>query len=80
MRTGDLPTLQKILGHASPQMTLRYAHLAQEHLAAEMKIFDSSMPVESHDFAADGHYMDTSSKTAGVQMLKKPYKSRALGV
>jgi integrase len=64
MRTGDLPTLQKILGHCSPQMTQRYAHLAQGHLAAEMRIFDSSMPVEAAGLVRDGHYMDTRRKIA----------------
>jgi integrase len=30
MRGGDLFKLQKILGHQSVQMTMRYAHLAPE--------------------------------------------------
>ena len=36
MRGGSLPALQKILGHASLAMTMRYAHLSPEHLRGEM--------------------------------------------
>ncbi len=36
MRGGSLPALQQILGHADIKMTLRYAHLAPEHLRSEM--------------------------------------------
>jgi site-specific recombinase XerC len=32
MNGGDLLTLKAILGHASIAMTMRYAHLAQNHL------------------------------------------------
>jgi len=32
MNGGDLLTLQKILGHGSLDMVLKYAHLAPEHL------------------------------------------------
>ena len=32
MKGGSLLTLQKILGHQSIQMTMRYAHLAPDHL------------------------------------------------
>ncbi len=39
MSTGDLPTLQKILGHATLAMTMRYAHLAQGHIRAAMDAF-----------------------------------------
>uniref|UniRef100_UPI0035E45CD3 tyrosine-type recombinase/integrase n=1 Tax=Ectopseudomonas guguanensis TaxID=1198456 RepID=UPI0035E45CD3 len=35
---GDILTLQKILGHSSPAMTMRYAHLAPEHLAEAVKL------------------------------------------
>ncbi|WP_425543404.1 tyrosine-type recombinase/integrase [Marinobacterium maritimum] len=32
MNGGNLLTLQKVLGHASIQMAMRYAHLEPEHL------------------------------------------------
>jgi len=36
MRGGSLQALQAILGHADIKMTLRYAHLAPDHLRTEM--------------------------------------------
>jgi integrase len=33
---GNILTLQKILGHSSLAMTMRYAHLAQDHLVAAL--------------------------------------------
>ena len=36
MRGGSVPALQKILGHASLAMTMRYAHMSPEHLRGEM--------------------------------------------
>ncbi|MCX5792443.1 MAG: site-specific integrase [Elusimicrobia bacterium] len=45
MRTADLYALQKLLGHASPQMTQRYAHLSKAHINAAMAAFESGMPV-----------------------------------
>lgn len=43
MRTGDLPTLQRLLGHSTPILTLRYAHLSQAHIAAGMALFEAGM-------------------------------------
>jgi integrase len=34
MNGGDILSLQKILGHASITMTMRYAHLSNDHLLA----------------------------------------------
>ena len=34
--TGDLPALQKILGHPTLAMTMRYAHLAEAHVRTAM--------------------------------------------
>ena len=45
MRTNNLPALQKLLGHSTPTMTLRYAHLSRGHMASEMAAFESVMPV-----------------------------------
>ena len=36
MRGGSLPALQRLLGHATLAMTMRYAHLAPEHLRTEI--------------------------------------------
>ena len=46
MRTNDLPALQRILGHSTPSMTLRYAHLSKGHLASEMAAFESAVPIK----------------------------------
>jgi hypothetical protein len=37
MRGGDILTLSKILGHAKVSMTEKYAHLAGDHLRAQME-------------------------------------------
>jgi integrase len=36
----DLYKVQRLLGHASPAMTQRYAHLAPDHLAAAVAVLD----------------------------------------
>ena len=46
MKTSNMPVLQQLLGHSSPRMTQRYAHLAKNHLVQEMRLFDEVMPVE----------------------------------
>jgi integrase len=46
MRGGSLLALQKILGHASLAMTMRYAHLSPEHLRGEMAKTERSVIVE----------------------------------
>lgn len=71
MRTGDLPTLQEILGHHSPQMTQRYAHLAKGHLASEMQIFDSAMPISTQFQTRIDTHMDTKGKTGYPDILEK---------
>ena len=41
MRTGNLPALQCILGHSTPVMTQRYAHLSNSHLRENMARLDT---------------------------------------
>jgi len=43
MKNHDLPTLQKLLGHKSPMMTQRYAHLADAHLRESVDRLDDSL-------------------------------------
>ena len=44
MAGGSLVTLQKLLGHSTMTMTMRYAHLAPDFLAAEVARMNFSAP------------------------------------
>ena len=55
MRGGSLPALQKILGHASLAMTMRYAHLSPEHLRGEMAKTERPAVVEPDARTMTGH-------------------------
>ncbi|MCY1507064.1 Tyrosine recombinase XerC [compost metagenome] len=48
---GNILTLQKILGHSSLAMTMRYAHLAPEHLAEAVRL----SPLAGLDLAYSAH-------------------------
>jgi site-specific recombinase XerD len=50
MRGGDLYSLSKILGHSKVSMTEKYAHLAPDHLRAQMaKTERSQEPAPIHN-------------------------------
>lgn len=67
MRTNDLPTLQKLLGHHSPNMTQRYAHLSKGHIQVGMQIFDAGMDSFRTPTALSSNL--TSSQTAHIQAI-----------
>jgi len=48
MRTANLPALQALLGHSTPVMTQRYAHLSNSHLRDNMAIFAQSLAISAH--------------------------------
>jgi integrase len=68
MAGGNILTLQKLLGHSSLTMTMRYAHLAPDHLAAEVARMTFKVKVAGVDdvneerrrrAAEEGHHEDT---------------------
>jgi integrase len=54
MRGGSLPALQRLLGHATLAMTMRYAHLAPEHLRTEIARTERPRSVETASVSAQG--------------------------
>jgi len=70
MKTGNLTALQKILGHASPIMTQRYAHLSSGYLQAEMRAFNTCIPVMQTPTLEIGP-IDTQVDTCGKTMTLK---------
>lgn len=59
MNGTDLLTLKELLGHKNLQMTMRYAHLSQQH---------KKKAVEAVGAVLSGHHMDTKAKKpASVQ-------------
>jgi integrase len=65
METRDLPTLQRLLGHSTPLLTMIYAHLSREHLAAGMARFEAGMPA-----------MDSGGVLTAPQLLVGPQGAR----
>jgi hypothetical protein len=49
MRGGSLAALKALLGHSNFQMTLRYAHLAPDHLRAGMLKTESTADSSAQD-------------------------------
>jgi len=53
----DLPTVQRLMGHKDIKTTMRYAHLAPDHLRMGMAMLDFG-----------GHYMDTKSRSSRISL------------
>ena len=63
----DLRTVGHILGHRTPQMTLRYAHLSDQHLTDAAARLHHRLTVVAK---TDGDFMDTPEIGTGGKMEK----------
>jgi hypothetical protein len=73
MRGGNLLALSKILGHAKVSMTEKYAHLAPDHLRAE--IARTELVVEPN-----AGTKRTTDDEAGAQMVDSAEERRGSSV
>jgi integrase len=69
MRGGSLQALKEILGHAELKMTLRYAHLAPDHLRGEMVKTEAQRPaaVEATSEITQGITHEQSREVESVE-------------
>jgi len=58
MRGVSLATVSNLLGHTSPTMTLRYAHLSPKHLTSAVRVLDP------HSASSHDNYMTIEPKQA----------------
>jgi integrase len=58
MKGVDIRTVQELLGHKDIRMTMRYSHLAPDHMRRAVQVLDAPAEVPSRDIL-DGHYLDT---------------------
>ena len=62
MRGVPLATVSNLLGHTSPTMTLRYAHLSPKHLTSAVRVLDpASHRPDPHD-----------AETRSIDLLRAP--------
>jgi integrase len=62
MRQMDMRTVLELLGHRDIRMTMRYSHLAPDHVRHAVQVLDRPAEVGNEEIP-DGHYLDTG----GVQ-------------
>jgi len=60
MKGIDLRTVQELLGHRDMRMTLRYAHLAPDHVRKAVEVLDAPGG-DSNEGILDSHYLDTEA-------------------
>lgn len=63
MRGGNILVLQRILGHSSVTMTMRYAHLAPDHLQEAVKL---------NPLSGFRHFFDTAQDSGSTEKKKAP--------
>jgi integrase len=59
----DIRTVQELLGHKDIRVTMRYAHLAPDHMKNAVRVLDrlSEVSGASEGKILDGHYLDTEA-------------------
>ncbi len=60
MKGVDLRTVQELLGHKDLRMTMKYAHLAPDHMRKAVEVLDTPA-VDFKGIILDGHYLDTKT-------------------
>lgn len=55
MRGVPLATVSNLLGHTSPTMTLRYAHLSPKHLTSAVRVLDPIQHEQTPEHTASVH-------------------------
>ena len=70
MRGGSLQALKEILGHADLKMTLRYAHLAPDHLRGEMVKTEAQPQIVDAEPASEITQGITHERAREVQSLE----------
>ncbi len=58
MKGVDMRTVQELLGHKDIRMTMRYSHLAPDHMRRAIHVLDAPAELR-RDEILDGHYLDT---------------------
>ena len=73
MKGVDLRTVQELLGHKDIRMTMRYAHLAPDHMRSAVEILDRGADKDGRVLAEilDGHYLDTEATAEKLPLDKK---------
>ncbi len=66
MKGIDLRTVQELLGHGDMRMTLKYAHLAPDHVRKAVEVLDEPL-VRCDAGILDSHYLDTEGPERGNQ-------------
>ena len=72
MKGVDIRTVQELLGHKDIRMTMRYSHLAPDHMRRAVQVLDTPTEDGPHEIL-DGHYLDTN----GVQNENQGAASQA---
>lgn len=70
MRGGSLQALKEMLGHADLKMTLRYAHLAPDHLRGEMVKTEAQCQIVDAEPASEITQGITHERAREVQSLE----------